>query len=221
VLYPKKALKPFLDFIIKMSCDLCNLIIGEDEATAETPCCDRSVHTQCLIDTIASNSRHYHDSICVCGGFLHANSDNYDLDNQANTAAERVKFEDLKKQPLAVKAFKVLKQSVITRNKCKKAFISKLNEKAGEFKEQVSAGINIIKNIKKDAIDALKSSEEHKNYSSSMSRVTYYSSRFKRMFNVNDRELNAVLSLGRRSRWYGWRCAPNNLIRWKFRIRIN
>ena len=216
----KKRLKLFLLFKINMFCDLCTFVIAGD-ATAETPCCDRSVHTQCLIDTIASNVRHYHDSICVCGGFLHTNTDNYILDNQADVAAERTKFEELIKQPLAVEAFKVLKQSVRNRNKCKTAFVSKLNEKAGEFKEQVSAGVNIIKMAKKEAIDSLKASEEHKKYSSAMSRVTYYSSRFKRMFNVNDRELNSVLSLGRRSRWYGWRFAPRNLIRWKFRIRIN
>jgi hypothetical protein len=190
----------------------------DSDAKAEAPCCDRFFHTTCIISTIASNVVHYHDSICVCGGILHALSHNNAIDYEAEQAVNKIRVMEVIKQPIAKKEFDVLKKSRIGQTKAIAAFNSKLNDGVKTYMEQIAASLNIINTIKTEAIASIKNSDEFKNLRRLSSRVTFYQSRFKRKYNLNDRDI-ASLFRGKR-RWRYWRSNPTIMIRYKFRIRI-
>lgn len=204
-----------------MSCDLCSFNIVEADATAETPCCDRIVHTHCLISTIASNTINYHDSICVCGGILHALSHNNGIDYEAEQAVNKIRVEEIVKQPVAKKELSILKRSHREQNAALRAFTVKLNEVCRTYKEQISVSVNMIKTIKSDTLALLKNSDEFKKLRKLNSRTSFYLTRFKQKYNLNDRDINAFFSRvirGRRRRY--WRSHPAYLMTYKFRVRI-
>ena len=203
-----------------MSCDLCTYPIVEADATAETPCCDRIVHTHCIISTIASNTIHYHDSICVCGGILHALSHNNGIDYEAEQALNKIKVEELLKQPTSKKEFSVLKKSHSEQRKAVNTFNNKLKEMVRTYKEQIGASLNMIKTIKAETVALIKASAEFKNLRKLNSRVSFYLSRFKRKYNLNDRDISSFFRGQGRRRWRYWQAQPSSMIRHKFRIRI-
>lgn len=201
-----------------MVCDLCNREVEDTEPASTAPCCMRIGHTQCLIEYIASNVRHYHDSICICGGILHAISDNYANDWEATQAIHKIRIEELIKQPVAKADYKKITKAISEQNKGHRLLKSKIDEKYREFSEQVSTSINLIKVAKADILASLKNTDEYKGYFKAMRRVNFYTGRFKRVYNVSDSELRAALrGVGRRRRW---RFRHDYLFLRKFRIRI-
>jgi hypothetical protein len=203
-----------------MSCQFCTYPIAEGDSTAETPCCDLIVHTTCIISTIASNTIHYHDSLCICGGILHALSHNNGIDYEAEQAINRIKIEELIKQPTAKKEFSVLKKAHIDQRKAVNAFSSKLKDAVKTYKEQIGASLNMIKTIKAETVALIKASPEFKNLRKLNSRVSFFLSRFKRKYNLNDREISFFCRGSGRRRWRYWQAQPAGMIRYKFRIRI-
>ena len=203
-----------------MSCQLCTYPIAEGDSTAETPCCDLIVHTTCIISTIASNVIHYHDSICICGGILHALSHNNGIDYEAEQAVNRIRVEEIIKQPVAKNEFAVLKKSHIEQRKATNAFNTKLKDAVKTYKEQIAASINMIKTIKSETVALIQATAEFKNLKKLNSRVSFYLSRFKRKYNLNDRDISSFFRLQGRRRWRYWQTQPASMIRYKFRIRI-
>jgi len=203
-----------------MSCQLCTYPIVDGDSTAETPCCDLIVHTTCIISTIASNTIHYHDSICICGGILHALSHNNGIDYEAEQAINKIKMEELLKQPPAKKECSVLKKAQSEQRKAVNIFNSKLKDAMKTYKEQIGASLNMIKTIKAETIALIKASAEFKNLRKLNSRVSFYLSRFKRKYNLNDRDISSFFGGRGRRRWRYWRSNPSSMIRYKFRIRF-
>ena len=177
-------------------------------------------HSQCLIDYIASNVTHYHDSICVCGGILHAISDNFASDWDAAQAINKIKIEELIKQPAAKVDYKKITKAITEQNKSQRALKKKVDELYREFNEQVSTCLNIIKTAKTDILAKLKNTDEHKGYFKAMRRANFYIGRFKRIYNVNDNELRSVLRGTHRRRRRYWRYGLDYMIIRKFRIHI-
>ena len=198
---------------MRMNCEICQMAISTTDKKTETPCCDRIFHSQCAINMIANNVYHSHDVVCLCGGIIYKFHHHY-MEETENAA---VRMEELIKQPLARVEFKKLKNVVSNRNKSNKNFVKKIKEVHNVFCEQTQTNIDMIKNFKKLAIKSINDSNEYKEYSRNCRQVTYYSNRFKRMFNVNDRE---IFSKFRGKWWRRWRDMPIHMIRRKFRLRF-
>ena len=153
---------------------------------------------------------------------MHAISDNFATEHLATQALNKLKIEDIIKQPAAKQLFTTLKKNVRERGKLLLAFKSKVAEKFREFKEQTAASVALIKTAKTEAIALLKSIDEYKVYTKCISRITYYGSRFKRLYNVNDNEMESCLrgvGVGRR-RWRYWSSKPTYIIARKFKMRF-
>jgi hypothetical protein len=195
-----------------MSCSLCQAPITDDDRVAEAPCCDQVVHSQCLINNIAHSVSHYHNAICSCGGILYLFE--HEFYNTPDTVG--ADMDELIKQPAAAAAYKKFKSCLKEKSRCMAKFISKLREANASFMEQVTTNIDLIKNIKKDIIDNLKQSEEYKKYNKSIRSLTYYTTLFKRQFNLNDNDMRKITPRIH-GRWYS---QPLRLIRRKFRLRI-
>lgn len=196
-----------------MSCPLCNSTISEDDKVAEAPCCDQVMHSQCLINLIAHSVGHYHNALCSCGGILYL----FEHHTFYNNDQHMTNTEELIKQPAAAAAFKNYKKTLSERTKAMGQFSAKLRETRNMFFEQVGTSIDMIKNVKRELIEGLKNSDEYKNYCSSVRRTTSSANKFKRQFNLNDRDIASITP--RTHRWR-FRHDPGWLIRRKFYIKI-
>ena len=197
-----------------MSCSLCKVLIHDDEKVAEAPCCDQVMHSQCLINLIAHSVGNYHNAICSCSGILYLFENNIFYAGNDNTLTN---MEELIKQPAAAAAYKTYRKIIADKTRSFNIFNTKLKETHNVFLDQVGTNIDIIKNVKRELLEGLKQSDEYKNYSSNLRRVTNTANKFKRQFNLNDRDISAITPTGHRWRY---RYKPSCLIRRKFNIRI-
>jgi gas vesicle protein len=199
-------------------CLHCNHTINETDKKMEMPCCETVYHTTCaknmINEAIVNN---YNNIICSCGElFISLHNWNHGYGSSVghvNTVISdeaRVKITDFRS---------ILTQFKKNRNE----FNKKIKEESTSFKEDVEPLLEQIKERRKTALDALKSSDLYKTVCLLSRNLKTKLTRIKNAFEFNHETLVRELYGGSNNLYYELRYSfPVRAMRRSFRLkRIN
>ena len=199
-----------------MECFICDNPLLDNEAKAQLPCCNVSVHTICMLNF--TDEHYYHNRpevICDCGSILikFKWEHNFGVTEEEILAKTNAKMSE----PAFKKATKEALAKIRARNKARNIFTKLLILRSRGFKSEISTFLNTIKTTRTDAVNSIKASEEYKNFKKTISQTTRTINSFANQFALTPREATIHL---RQERGRYWRSSLSWAIRRKFRINI-
>jgi hypothetical protein len=199
-------------------CSKCNLTIEEGAKLTESPCCELKYHSSCAIQKMIDQYCQHTYIVCECGVTLY-HSPYWPQNNSDVSSSETV--ETIRTKEGVAEELKAIKRLHTEEHKAATPFKRKLASIHTEFKDDISEMLNNIKQIKANALNSIKESEEFKNLRKVKQRRIMLENRFQRKHNLRLRHMRLLLNCQHwGNRWRQLCSSPAYLMRRKFRIKV-
>lgn len=198
-------------------CSECNLPIEEGAKVTEAPCCDLKYHSSCAVQNMFDKYHDFGSVMCGCGVILYQSP--YSSQNNSNGTSSDT--ETILTQEGVTEEIKAIKRTYTEEKKAVVPFKRKLASIHTEFKEEISEMLNIIKQMKANAMNSVKESEEFKLLRKLKQRRIMLENRFQTKHNLTFRRMKLLFNNSHwGNRWRRFCSSPTYLIRRKFRIKV-
>ena len=185
---------------------MCEQAMEPDNRIIQMPCCPAEYHTQCYINHL---SLYYHANCLNCGTVF------FNVHGMPAGTAETAETDQ--SSPEFRAAVRNVKKANTARNKALTALKRSVNEVALGFKAQSAPLIASLTAMKREAMAAVKLTDNWRTGTTAVRRASTLLTRFVKKYSVDHSSLG---NLDLRQRWCHRYNNPIWLLRRKFRIKI-
>jgi uncharacterized protein YerC len=202
----------------KHICMLCDEDLLDGDKKMEYECGCHIVHTRCGLQQAYFSMRNHGNFTCgECGIILFGDATELAADDENIIMINNI--ETLKNNKNFKADLKKVKMKSSEHKRAATAYNKRMNEEFTKFHNLVYVSIMSVTLAKREALKALKQTDEYKNFSKAAASSAATLTRFKRKYNLGWRE-SGMLKLRPYSGWR-WRLGlPSRMTGRRFRIRI-